>query len=331
MKRTLIGALGALAFVFLCGFTLSMPAPASSIQGYPFCTTAPSAEGVLQYNGGNWCNTPTPIVGSILLYAATGQSGNIASNVDVSGHSALDADVKGDAYFRYSLVPGVGFQIGNGAAGPTTIINESKQWVGAPVATLYGGTGLTVTTSTVVATGTFTTSASVPTYRVIVLAGGGGGGSSTGAGYGGNGGTPSPTMCELYGNGTAYSTTVGIGGAAGGAGLTGTTGGASAVVIGTGASVCISYAGLGGTNGTASNGAGGATGVAPGLTPILDATAPANLFGLVYAGVVGQVGTTAGAAVNCAFGVCGGLGCAGASCATNTAGTHGVVYFIPEI
>lgn len=331
MRRTLTAALGALAFVFLCGFSLSMPAPAGSIQGYPFCTTAPTGTGFLRFNGANWCNTRDVTVSYVWATDPNGITGYIEVGTPASADIGFASKVYNDPTWRFIEAPGTGLQIGDGTIAPTTVINESKQWVGAPIGTAYGGTGVTVGISTVTGPGTFTTNASVLSYRAIVIAGSGGGGSSTGAGYGGNGGTPSPTTCQLMGGGQAYAVAIGSAGSVGSAGATGGTGGATGVTAGTGATVCVSYGGLGGTNGTATNGAGGATGVVPGLTPILDASAPANLVGLVYYGVAGQIGTTGGVTPNCAFGICGGLGCAGASCTADTAGTAGKVIFIPEL
>jgi hypothetical protein len=50
-----------------------------------------------------------------------------------------------------------------------------------------------------------------------------------------------------------------------------------------------------------------------------------------FAGIGGTSGQVSGTAPTGTFGIMAGIGCAGASCTTNTIGTHGEVVFIPEI
>jgi len=331
MRRTFTAALGALAFVFLCGFNVTQPAPAGSIQGYPFCSTAPSGNQLLQMSGSNWCGSDKVVLKTAWFHGAGAGDGNLEVSTTTTAHDALQLQVYGDSNWRLAYRTGTGLRIGDGTGGPTTVINESQQWVGAPIGPTYGGTGVTVGVSTVTSTGTFTTDASVAVYRAVLIGGGGGGGSSTGAGYGGNGGTSVLTSCLLTGAGAAYSVTIGYGGPAGTAGLTGTAGGVTNVIAGTGIAACNANGGIGGTNGTASNGTGGVSQGAATLQSILDATAPANVVGSVVSSTIGQTGNTGGGAVTSTFGIAAGLGCAGASCATDTAGASGKIIFIPEL
>ncbi len=331
MKRTLTAALGAIAFLFLCGFSLTQPAPASSIQKKPICTGAPGANNVLQFASGQWCDTASLTLTSILLGYSASSGYSLEVLTPATGDAILVAGVTGDTQARYELLPGTGIQIGGGSAPPTTVINESHQWVGAAVGTGFGGTGLTTTTTTVTASGTFTTAASVPSYKVIAVGGGGGGGSSTGAGFGGNGSSAGLDVCELIGGGQAYTVTVGGGGAAGAAGLSGSPGTGSAVVAGTGATNCFTFPGLGGINGTASDGAGGGTAAGGGVTAMFDAATFGNAVGAVTLAVSSRAANVHGQAATATFGIAGGIGCAGASCTTDTAGASGEVIFIPEI
>jgi hypothetical protein len=184
---------------------------------------------------------------------------------------------------------------------------------------------ITVVTSN----GTFTTSSAILTYRVIVLGDAGSGASSTGAGWGGNGSTGGLTVCQVLGLGTTY-TIAGIQitpkGAPGGAGNTSTQ---ITVSISGGSNSCNAFGGKGGLVGSGSN-AGGQTGApaAPAQT-IFDNLA--NLVGLGFAGSGGVNGLTVGAHATNTWGIAGGLGCAGANCATNTDGAGGEAIFIPEI
>lgn len=178
--------------------------------------------------------------------------------------------------------------------------------------------------------GTFTTAASVPTYRVLLVGGGGGGGSSTGVGFGGNGGTANLEICDVVGAGAAYTVTIGTAGAKGAPGASGGNGGDSSIQAGTGALACLSTHGSGGIFGIGTNGSGGSAGISPGLSSIVDGSPPANTVGLAFQSGNGQVGPTGGAAAINTLGIAGGIGCAGASCTTNTAGQAGKVIFAPE-
>lgn len=183
--------------------------------------------------------------------------------------------------------------------------------------------------TTVTSSQTFTTLSNVPTYKVIVVGDGGGGASSTGAGFGSDGTPGGLTECTVIGSGQAYVVAVGTGGAKGAAGAGGTAGQGSSIKVGTGAANCVANGGAGGTAGTASNAAAATGPAAATLANIPDASSPVNVFGQVFAGIGGPNGAVGGAASNTLMGVAGGVGCAGASCTTNTAGAAGKVIFIP--
>lgn len=273
--------------------------------------------------------TITNGAGSVTI-AATG--GGTVTSVNVSGGSTGLTTSGGPVTTSGTITLAGTLGVGYGGTGVTTTPSNGQLLIGNgsgyTAATLTAGTNMTITnasgsitlaatsgqfqTQLFTASGTWTAPAGVTKARVTVIGGGGGGGTDPcGGGGGGDGG--GVTALVTVTPGTAYTITIGTGGANGnpngGAGTTSSFGSLATATGGTGA--------INSTNGT--NGSGSTTGTANSLKSA--SYQNRGMFGgiRVPGNTAAQTWTTSNV-----YGA--GLGGAGVSSGSSGGGVSGIVY-----
>ncbi len=110
----------------------------AALQGNPICTSTPTLNSLLVWNSTQWCGSLSPVLTNMRIDAPSEGTSALSVYVAASGQAAIATSVSGDTYDRFVYEPGTGLAIGNGAAAPTLVIDESGNWKGNAVTSASG-------------------------------------------------------------------------------------------------------------------------------------------------------------------------------------------------